>query len=419
MKHLYTFFLAVIATLSLTAQQSVTLQNNSSSHVSFVRYDEWGNYQFYPISPGKTLEISFETEYLNLFALEDDKDVPYFFFPGDEVSITGQEDKFYIFDCKNTQRKNELALAPILFRFFKDRPADIPTTDLLKKARTSVDSLFGDRDLSKKTKELTQLYYVYDQLGKRMKYNKEQNIEEPFESYWKADYNRALQSYILGFRTYVLNYLPTFTKKEELVKEYARQFTGEHKEIALYSLLHRSFYKDKAWFRSHYNEYLSQSKDKKYSEKLAYFKLTDDLQSDASNMLVIGAGSDTSSVQELLTKLKGNVVLIDLWASWCVPCMEQLPFSKELAAYFDTRPFRVLYLSLDREYHLFDKASKKHLPGKLNYNVVGNFDSPFAKMNKVKEIPRYMLIDKQGNFVTTTAPSPNDAALREMIQKYL
>ena len=419
MKYLNIFFTFLIAGLQLPAQQSVQLQNNSGGHVSFVRYDEWGNYQFYPVSPGKTVEISFDNEYLNLFALEDDKDVPYFFFPGDEVSITGNEDKFYSFDSKDNERKNELALAQTLFRFFKNIPADIPTTDLLKKTRTSIDSLSRNMDLSKKTKELTQLYYLYDQLGKKIRYNKEKNVQESFENYWKGDYNRALQSYILGFRTYVLTYLPAFIKNEELVKEYARQFSGEYKEIALYSILHWSYYKDKAWFRSNYNEYLSQSKDKKYSERLAYFKLTDDLQSDAENMLVIGAGGDTSSVPSLLAKLKGNVVLIDLWASWCMPCIEQMPFSNELAAYFDKKPFRVLYLSLDREYHLFDRASKKHLPGKLNYNVVGNFDSPFAKMNKVKEIPRYMLIDKQGNFVTTKAPPPSDASLRELIQKYL
>ena len=413
-----------ISVHKLIAQSHVVkFQNTAQNSISFVHYDEYGNYQHYPIAPGKTVEIPFEHEYLNIFPLEDNKDVPYFFFPGDEITITAINDKFYSFESKNQERKNELLLSQIIFTFFQQHSSPaINTSALLKQTRSYIDSILASNataKLSTKYKELTQFFYQYESLREKMKYNSANKIKESYEEYWKESYNHESQSYIFAFRTYTLSYLPEFISRENLISAYDSLFKKEHKEIALYSIMHSAYYKDKPWFRSNYNQYISLSKDKNFYDKLAYFKLTDEVSGNAKVVLLIGASKDTISLESLLEKLKGNVVLVDLWASWCVPCIEQMPFSDNLTKSFDKKPFQVLYLSLDREFHLFNNFSENHLQGKLNYNIIGNFQSPFATLNKITTIPRYMIIDKQGNFVNSKAPFPSNAELKELIEKYL
>ena len=423
-KSLAVFIFFSISFHKLIAQSHVVkLQNNAQNSVSFVHYDQFGNYKYYPIAPGKTVEIPFNQEYLNIFPLEDDKDVPYFFFPGDEITITAINNKFYSFESKNQERKKELLLAQTIFTFFQQHSSPaINTSALLKQTKFHIDSILSSNattKLSAKYKELTQSFYQYQSLREKIKYNADNKIMESYDEYWKEPYNHKLQSYILAFRTYTLSYLPEFSSKENLVSIYDSLFKKEHKEIALYSIMQKAYYKDKPWFRSNYNQYILLSKDIDFYGKLAYFKLTDDVSGNAEEVLLIGATKDTITLKSLMEKLKGNVVLVDLWASWCVPCIEQLPFSENLIKTFDKKPFQVLYLSLDREFHLFNNFSETHLQGKLNYNIVGNFQSSFATLNKITTIPRYMIIDKQGTFVNSKTPLPSNVELKALIEKYL
>ena len=115
-----------------------------------------------------------------------------------------------------------------------------------------------------------------------------------------------------------------------------------------------------------------------------------------------------------LSELKGNVVVIDFWASWCAPCISKLPESKKVETHFASKPVVFLYISLDEDKAQWKTAIAKHdiialhtlaEPGALNkqYNVVG--------------IPTSFLIDKNGNFVAE--PETNDALIakiEELIQ---
>ncbi|HYK76629.1 MAG TPA: TlpA disulfide reductase family protein [Daejeonella sp.] len=399
------------------------MKNSSDKQVAFVKYDEFGNYQHFSLSPGKTTEIRFEHDYLNIFALENDRNVPYFFFDGDEVEITEVNDNYYIFDCSDLQRKNELQLAVTIFKaFLQDSLLNNNTPLLLKQTAIKIDSIFLSYPLTKvssKFKPLTQLFYRYERLGRKQKYNVTNNIEEPFDQYWQKDFNHALQSYIITFRSYVLTYIPKFLNKDTLLKHLNHRFQNEHKEIALYTSMHMSYYRDKAWFRTHFDEYSFLSKDKNFSEKLSYLKLSDDVSKNAGEIILINPAKDTTTLKDLFAQLKGKVILIDLWASWCLPCIESLPYTNELAKSFDAKLFQVLYLNLDRELHLFNTYAAKNLKGKLTYNIVGNFNSSFAKLNKITSIPRYMIIDKQGRIVNASAPPPTDGELKSMIEKYL
>ncbi|MVM35719.1 redoxin family protein [Spirosoma sp. HMF4905] len=124
----------------------------------------------------------------------------------------------------------------------------------------------------------------------------------------------------------------------------------------------------------------------------------------------------------LLTDLKGKVVYVDVWATWCVPCREEFPQAKQLQARFaDNNQVAFLYVSIDRN----QEAWKKMLAGDPDFKGVHMNQPPgeqfesFGKAYQLGSIPRYMLIDQTGNLVNVNADRPSSGKVGEAIQQLL
>lgn len=118
--------------------------------------------------------------------------------------------------------------------------------------------------------------------------------------------------------------------------------------------------------------------------------------------------------------LKGKVVLIDVWATWCGPCREQLPYLKALEEEFrDNDNVVFVGLSADEDVNL-EKWKKfvadNDLKG-VQLKADGGMRSQFSQIYKVSGIPRFMVFDKQGKVVTVDAPRPSEPALKELLIK--
>jgi thiol-disulfide isomerase/thioredoxin len=113
-------------------------------------------------------------------------------------------------------------------------------------------------------------------------------------------------------------------------------------------------------------------------------------------------------------------VYIDFWASWCGPCIAQMPASKELVEKYKGR-IAFVYLSLDDDIEAWKKMVKKldlEKPFLTNHFRIGS-QSDAATVFEIAEIPRYVLIDKQGNFVDTRAKGPGSEQLRKQLDLLL
>lgn len=119
------------------------------------------------------------------------------------------------------------------------------------------------------------------------------------------------------------------------------------------------------------------------------------------------------NLDSVLNALKGKVVYVDLWASWCLPCRREMGKSAELRKNIAMKEIQFVYLSFDEDFKSWKTASvDEDLDAHpLNFLVRGAFSSPFAQEFKIKEIPRYLIFDKEGVLVYDDAPSPSDTSI--------
>ncbi len=96
-----------------------------------------------------------------------------------------------------------------------------------------------------------------------------------------------------------------------------------------------------------------------------------------------------------LDDMKGKVVLIDFWATWCAPCREALPHMKDLAKKFQEQPLLVLSISLDDDEQKWKEFISKNQMVWPQY-CDGGFNGPVATQFAVKAIPHTFTIDADG-----------------------
>lgn len=97
-----------------------------------------------------------------------------------------------------------------------------------------------------------------------------------------------------------------------------------------------------------------------------------------------------------LSSLKGQVVIIDFWATWCPPCRNSIPTFVKLYEKHHERGFTILGIGLDDEQALIDFNNQMNIPYPI---FVGSND--LAKAYGVTGIPKTIFVDKKGNIRKT------------------
>ncbi len=117
-----------------------------------------------------------------------------------------------------------------------------------------------------------------------------------------------------------------------------------------------------------------------------------------------------------LDDLKGKYVYVDVWATWCAPCKREIPFLKKLDDEFKNKDIVFVSLSIDKMEHK-DKWLKMVKDEQLQgVQIMSDKDwnSDFVTAYNIRGIPRFILIDKEGNIVDANAPRPSNPNLKEL-----
>ncbi|MGB1042713.1 MAG: TlpA family protein disulfide reductase [Tenacibaculum sp.] len=117
-----------------------------------------------------------------------------------------------------------------------------------------------------------------------------------------------------------------------------------------------------------------------------------------------------------LDDLKGKYVYIDMWATWCPPCKKEIPFLQKVEKQYHGKNIEFVSISVDSEkdYGTWKKmVADKNLSGIQLYS---KRDKNFSGAYRVNSIPRFILIDPQGNIVDANAPRPSSPKLVELFK---
>jgi peroxiredoxin len=140
--------------------------------------------------------------------------------------------------------------------------------------------------------------------------------------------------------------------------------------------------------------------------------------------VVIGAAApnfsatDTSGNTVMLSQFKGSYVLLDFWASWCVPCRKVNPALVKVYHRFKAKKFVIIGVSLDRKKAAWINAIKADGLPLYQVSDLQYWDNRVAKLYGIRAIPQSFLIDPDGKLISKNLQGDDlEAKLAEVLDK--
>lgn len=125
--------------------------------------------------------------------------------------------------------------------------------------------------------------------------------------------------------------------------------------------------------------------------------------------------------QTKLSDLKGKYVYIDIWATWCAPCRQEIPFLQKIEKKYENKNITFVSISIDqkKDYEKWKSfVTDKNLGG-IQLLADNDWNSEFILKYEIRGIPRFILIDPNGNIVSSDIQRPSDPKLQEKLDLLL
>lgn len=171
---------------------------------------------------------------------------------------------------------------------------------------------------------------------------------------------------------------------------------------------------------TYYKSFMDTSTDEEHKTKIteSYNKLKKLAKGSPSPKFVNYenyAGGATS-----LDDLKGKYVYVDVWATWCGPCKAEIPFLKEVEEKYHGKNIEFVSISVDKakDHEKWKKMIEEKELGGMQLFADNDWNSDFVKGYLIQGIPRFILIDTEGNIINPNAPRPSDPKLIDLFNEY-
>lgn len=159
------------------------------------------------------------------------------------------------------------------------------------------------------------------------------------------------------------------------------------------------------------NEFYKVSTDQ---ERIDFVKKR--LETNDGNTLMTGSQAPDFEMKDpdgkivKFSDLKGKFVYIDVWATWCGPCVEEIPYVASLhEKYKNDKRVAFVSISIDEDVNKWRAKIDKDKPEWLQFNVEEGIESKMCKEYLISGIPRFMMFDDKGKIINVNARRPSDA----------
>lgn len=153
----------------------------------------------------------------------------------------------------------------------------------------------------------------------------------------------------------------------------------------------------------------------KYADKVASIKTTK-----KGMMAPDFTFSDRDGKTYHISDMRGKVVYIDCWATWCGPCCKEIPFlEKRVAEYKDNDKVRFISISMDRDKQAWMKKLDNDKPEWEQFIVSREEHQALSKAYGISGIPRFILINADGTIANSDTFRPSDEDFHQQLDAVL
>jgi len=246
--------------------------------------------------------------------------------------------------------------------------------------------------------------------------------------YLENEFNKDSLMYVWDYRRFIMYYARFLmlersgAEKMDLVSLlnfYKRTFHGKKRDLLLFDEIY--FHYQRTGDVSHIDEVIDSIKNQAMRDTLISIQKKSKKE---FSKLSLGAELEAidgskQTLSNILTKHPNKLIYLDFWATWCAPCLMEMPDSRKLTEEFKHYKVEFVYLSIDKDRSKWLKKIPT-LPGGSNvhhYRLVD--DETFFKEMGIPSVPRYILIGKDGRMISFNAPRPRSKEVRELISDNL
>ena len=315
----------------------------------------------------------------------------------------------------------------------------------IQSSKTALDELLNLDKISKETYDAQLNYITFYTLNTDTKTNfsdYKNNLQNE-ELIWLKSYRYFLELYVKNelkikkyekeIKDFELKTANNKTKTKDVSIQYEDSensflqieksdlFSAKAKEYLLYVYLNRIAKTDSQKLSTYISIFKKYSNDKKLIEgfESAFLVDIEALKQNTSEVVLYDENKKTTTLSTFIEANKGKIIYIDFWASWCAPCRAAFPSSRKLHEEFKEKEIVFLYLSTDANFEAWKKANQFEKLTENSYFIINPKTSEYLKKLAIDFIPRYVLINSNGEISNPKAPSPDSDKIKQELNNLL